>query len=300
MDFLPPEFIQYLAPGTDRCAFIQKWLLSHGVESAVTVIDGKRHVLVQFAPSAYNSRFRIKTIVAHYDRVQGSPGANDNSAADWFIMQWAVWLKTFSGFHNVRIFFTDGEELGWQTGVTEQGAFGIASVFRRLGIVHDDVYVFDSCGRGEVPVLAKTVLPKNTARGFVNQFSGLYDRAQNLLRLASPGRWMCLPVPYSDNASFLACGIPAVAITMLPADEATFYARELMADKTLEGAVMNRMATKQQRLDGTLKDYVYKERMPLTWRLFHTEQDNVASLTAVSESVMQQILRAIAEQKTLA
>lgn len=303
MSFLPKEFSEYIAQNTDRGTFIQEWLLHHGVESAVAKIDGKNHILVQFGSKAYNPQFKIKTIIAHYDRVPNSPGANDNSFADWMIMNFAVELMSYESFHNIRIFFTDGEELGWNTGVSEQGAFGIASTFKKLGITNDDVYVFDSCGRGEVPVLSKTVLPEemnSSSKGekFVKQFNSLFDRTQDLLRNASPARWMCLPVPYSDNASFLANGIPAVAITMLPASEASLYAREIMNDKNLEAAVMNRESSKKERMSSESPEYVYKERLPKTWRLFHTEYDNELSLTPESVPVMQNILRCLANAKT--
>ncbi len=298
MDFLDKEFYSYIEPNAPRADIIQEWLLKHGVKSARTVIDGKNHILVQFPKSQYNPQYKIKTVIAHYDRVEGSPGANDNSAADWQIMSWAVRLASYPMFHNVRIFFTDGEELGWNRGVTEQGAYGIASVFRRLGITNDDVYVFDSCGRGEVPILARTILPNGTSKAFVQQFNELYNRAQNILRRASPGRWMTLPVPYSDNASFLACGIPAVAITLLPAEEAVLYSRELLHNKNLELAVMNRESSRQERLSPDYVEYSYKERMPLTWKLFHTPNDNVQSLTEISFRVMENILRVVAETKT--
>ena len=246
MNFLPQAFSKYIAPNTDRCAFIQDWLLEHGVKSNCLVMDEKKHILVQFAKSAYDPRFKIKTVVAHYDRVERSPGANDNSAADWMLMEWAVELSNKAGIHNVRIIFTDGEELGWNTGVSEQGAYSLATVFRRLGITNDDVYVFDCCGRGEVPILSRTTIPEKAPKHFIENFNDLFERTQDLLRRSCPGRWMMLPVPYSDNASFLACGIPAVAITMLPADEASHYARELLRDKDLESAVLNRESSKQK------------------------------------------------------
>lgn len=298
MRFLPKEFSEYIAPGASRADFIQERLLQSGVHSVRTVIDGKSHILVQFASTAYNPQFKIKTVIAHYDRVENSPGANDNSAANWQIMNWAAELLHYPTFHNVRIFFTDGEELGWNTGVTEQGAYGIANVFRRLGIVNDDVYVFDACGRGEIPILARTVIPKTAGAAFVKKFNSLFVRAEDVLQTAVPNRWMTLPVPYSDNASFLACGIPAVAITMLPADEATLYARELIKDKTLEAAVMNREASKKERLQSTVPEYSYKERIPRTWRLFHSEADNEDSLSQMSFVVMEKILRALSHIKT--
>ncbi len=295
MGFLPQEFSDYLAQNCNRADFIQEWLDCHGVKSDRIVIDGKNHILVQFGSFAYNPQFKIKTVIAHHDRVQGSPGANDNSAADWQLMNWAVFLKDYPSFHNVRIIWTDGEELGWS--VSRQGAFGIARTFKRLGLTNDDVYVFDACGRGEVPILSRSGLDSMASAKFKLQFADLYSRTQNLLRYATNGRWMTLPVPYSDNASFLACGIPAVAITLLPAEEASLYARKITTDKNLEDAVLNRESSKKKRLAENIPDFSYKEHLPYTWKLFHTENDNIDSLTPASFNVMSAILKLLADAK---
>lgn len=292
------DFKEYISPDCDRASFIQDYLKERGVDSNRIVIDGKSHILVQFAQRFYNPQFKVKTVIAHYDRVPLSPGANDNSAADFMLMNWAVTLNSFQDFHNVRIFFTDGEELGWNTGVNEQGAFGIASTFKRLGITGDDVYVFDACGRGDIPILSRTVLSEKAPRDFAVKFADLFERTQALLTYSCPQRWMSLPVPYSDNASFLACGIPAVAITMLPADEASLYARELMTNRNLENMVLNRESSKKERMQEGRVEYSYKERLPLTWRLFHTEKDDVSSLTESAFRVMSDILAALALAKT--
>lgn len=298
MNFLPEDFLNFIDYGCDRPQFIMNWLKNHGVESKIMLLDGKSHILVQYSSQAYNPRFRIKTVIAHHDRVKNSPGANDNSAAVWQIMNFAVYLKNYPSFHNIRIIFTDGEELGWNTGIQEQGAFSIASTFQRLGIKNDDVYVLDACGRGEIPILSRCVLGTNVPEKFRKTVVDLENRTQELLKTASPGRWMNLPVPYSDNASFLACGIPAVAITMLPADEASLYARMINRDRNLENLVLNRESSKEKRMRENIPDYSYKEHLPLTWRFFHSEKDNVESLTPVSFSVMEKILRVLAEAKT--
>jgi hypothetical protein len=297
MGFLPEEFSEFLSEGCDRADFIQSYLEKNGVKSDRIVLENKNHILVQFPSAAYNPQFKTKTVIAHHDRVAGSPGANDNSAAVWCLMNWAIWLKNFPGFHNVRIFFTDGEELGWNTGVKEQGAFSIAKTFQRLGITNDDVYVFDSCGRGEIPVLSRSGTTQMAGEKFRRDFNDLFLRTQEILRRATNGKWMTLPVPYSDNASFLACGIPSVAITFLPADEASLYARKINSDKNLEDAVMNRESSKANRIQNNIPDFSYKEHLPLTWRLFHSAKDSEDSLTPISFSVMESILKILTESK---
>jgi len=288
MDFLPKDFSEYLELKGNRADFIQSWLLKQRVSSDKIVIGDKSHVLVQFASAAYNPQYRIKTVIAHHDRAGEGPGANDNSAACFQLMQWAVSLSKYIGFHNVRIIFTDGEESGEKSGVADQGAYSIASAFRRIGLSNDDVYVFDACGRGNIPVLAKTAFPSVSPK-LNRQFYNLFSRTQDILRKTCPGRWMSLPVPYSDNASFLAQGIPAVAVTMLPAQEASVYAQTLFANSELERLVMNSPG------NAGLEDY-----LPYTWRLFHTQNDCKESLTSESFAIMEKILRTLADSKTYA
>lgn len=290
MSFLPDEFRQYISPECDRASFIENYLRERGVSSSRICMDSKQHILVQFDSKFYNPAFKIKTIISHYDRVPDSPGANDNSACNFMLMNWAVSLMKFNGFHNVRIFFTDGEELGKDNGVVEQGAFALASTFKRLGITNDDVYVFDSCGRGEVALLSRLSIPLGANKDFVKKYTSLHERTCSLLQQSCSGHWMCLSVPYSDNASFIACGIPAVAITLLPAQEASEYAMNLFSKPELENAILNR------NMNGEEKEL--KKLMPQTWQLFHTANDNEASLTESAFVVMNNILYTLSVLKT--
>ena len=287
MGFIPGTFGEFLREGCDRASFIQAWLNERGVESSALLIDGKKHVLVRFASQFYDPRFKLKTVIAHHDRVAASSGANDNSAAVWQIMSWAVRLATFRGFHNVRILFTDGEELGQS--VTRQGAFAIAQTFRRLGMTNQDVYVFDACGRGDVPVLSKSGLSSFASDQFKKDFTDLFSRTQRLLKRAAGGKMMTLPVPYSDNASFLACAIPAVAVTLLPSAEAELWARCVAEDRELETSLLHHSS------EG---GYPHKDKLPLTWQLFHTTGDTQDTLDEASFALMSAILDELAREKT--
>lgn len=288
MNFLPDEFQAFLEKDCNRCQFIMQRLSEAGVKSTIVSIGESKHILVQFNRTAYNPMFKIKTVLVHYDRVANSPGANDNSAAVFQIMDWAIRLSKYQGVHNIRIFFTDGEEIG---SVTEQGAFGIATKFRNLGILNDDVYVFDCCGRGDVPILSKAGSNSGDIV-FRKKFNSLIERTKKLLRDVSPQKWLSLPMPYSDNAGFIACGIPAVAITILPEQEATLFLRQLQKHKDLETAVIKNASTQQS-------DYEVTEKLPITWRMLHTEQDNCASLTPEAFKLMNQLLDSLAELKSI-
>ena len=298
MNFLPAGFSDYIADGCDRCAFIRSYLAERGVESVVMPVAGKNHVYVKFPTSQYNPQFRIKTVIAHYDRTLGSPGANDNSAANFSLMDWASRLQSRIDFHNVRLLFSDGEEFA-SGGVACQGAFSLASLFKRLGITNDDVYVFDCMGRGTIPILRKTILPLSVSYGFRMRFAALEDRAENLLRRSASRRWLTLPFAYSDNAGFIACGIPAVAVTMLPEDEADTYLSSLIKEKTLENYIVNHTVDAKSDAEAKEKLLKLQSMIPRTWRLINTKDDTEWTLTPESFAVFSSILDALADEKTL-
>ena len=264
---IPSSFKDFIAQDCDRASFIQNYLNQAGLEAPIMQMEGKNHIYVKFPQSQYNSMFRIKTVIAHYDRFPSSPGANDNSAAVFALMEWAKSLVDYSNIHNIRLIFTDGEELGAAGGVSEQGAFPLAQVFRRLGITNDDIFVFDCMGCGDVPILTQTILPPKVPAKFVKQFATLEQRAATLLQASANGRWFCLPCNYSDNASFIANGIPAVAITMLPSAEVTAATRG---------------------------------ELPQTWQRLHTPADSLSSLTPQSFEIFYKILNNLVALKTLA
>jgi len=270
MYIIPQAFKDFISPDCDRARFIQDYLKAGGLDSTIIPLQGKNHIYVKFPAQQYNPMFRIKTVIAHYDRI--GIGANDNSAAVFCLMEWACSLALPEALegphmlapHNIRLIFTDGEELG-QGGVEEQGAFPLAQAFRRLGITNDDIYVFDCMGRGDVPILSQSSIPPQVPTQYLKNYSQLEARARRLLQLSSP-KYFCLPCSLSDNASFIANGIPAVAITMLPSGEVPLV---------LEG------------------------KNPPTWQSFHTPADNVDFLTPSSFEIFNRILNNLALMKTL-
>ena len=209
--------------------------------------------------------------------------ANDNSIAVFLAMEWACRLNKITDFHNVRLIFTDGEELAEQ-GVTSQGAYSLASVFKRLKITNDDVYVFDCVGRGTVPIISDCIIPNSATKLFQEKYYSLKNRTHTLLQSVCENVYF-LPVSYSDNGGFLACGIPAVAITFLPTEEATLYIENLKQNPELKEYVMNKKNKESKNLESML---------PHTWKLFHTPNDNFDSLTEESFYLMEKILNSLA------
>lgn len=293
------SFSQFISPDADRGAFIQNYLLERGVQSAVINVDGRRHIYAKFPPSGYSANFRIKTLIAHYDRFSeegkiATPGANDNSSSVFCLMDFAARLVKFKGVHNVRIFFTDGEELvSGRGGVTEQGAYKLANVIQKAGIRDEDVFVFDCVGRGTIPVLGTAAVSNSMNAAFSKKCVALENGAKAILSSLGIG-WLNLPIPYSDNAGFLASGIPAVAFTMLPGDEAQSYMLALQKIPRLSQFVRNPSLLLEENEKAALKKI-----LPKTWQLFHTPEDNLDSLTPASFDVVAKILDVIAARKTM-
>ncbi len=284
------DFLKFLEQNSDRTSFITDYLEKRGVETTVINMNGKKHIHINFDKSQYSGYFRIKTLIAHYDRIPGTEGANDNSFSVFEMMKWAVFLNRRKVQHNIRMIFTDGEEFS----IENQGALDLAGAFRRLGITEDDVYVFDCMGRGTIPVLQKEPALKKATDIFRKNFTALYERARKSLENATGGKYVSLPVPWSDNAGFIASGIPAVLITMLPKEEASSYLMSLAENPSLEEFVVNRKSGSPEETEKLMT------MIPETWRIINSEKDKAATLTGESGKVFWKILEEIASLKILA
>lgn len=250
-------------------------------------INGKKHILLHFPASQYDPSFRIKTIIAHYDRVPDSQGANDNSFAVFVLMKYAEKLiNTKNSVHNVRIIFTDGEESS--AGVQGQGAFDLAAIFKKLNITNDDIFVFDCMGRGDTPVLSESGNLNSAPEDFRNKLKRLENTTAKILS-SSSDKWLTLPSSYSDNAGFLACGIPAVTITMLPSKEAENYMKLLMKTRAKK---IEDLYKPEHKTD-------FMNLFPLTWLYINSSRDKKETLTPESQGIFEKILENIALQKTL-
>ena len=70
------------------------------------------------------------TILAHYDAVPGSPGANDNGASVFHLLDFLRRKPT--NLRPLHILFTDGEELMSGQGYKDQGVFSLGSRFQKI------------------------------------------------------------------------------------------------------------------------------------------------------------------------
>lgn len=287
------SFLSFTAKDCNRLSFINNFLKENALHGRVLEVSGAHHIYVSFPNAAYNPMFKQKLILAHYDRAGGSYGANDNSSSVFALLHFAVRLKAEHNFHNIRIIFTDKEEGEGTSSVCNQGSFPVAQAIKRLFLAGDiEVYVFDSTGRGSVAVIGAFDFPEGADERMKREYEALKSKCISLVKSVT-GKYMELPVGFSDNASFMAHGIPSVLITMLPDEEVHSYLRALQKVEPLRDFVMNHNVGK-----GYTRESLFA-LLPETWKFFHTDADAPASLEKRSFKLISLILDKLAARKTL-
>jgi len=284
----------FLKPETDRLAFLSAWLYIRSIEHNVVELAGKKHLVIRFAPSAYDSTFRRKTLIAHYDRAQDSPGANDNSAACFQLLLLAERLTKIHKSHNINIVLTDGEEAG-SNGIASQGSYGLGTGMRTLGLTETDVYVFDGCGRGDTLIVSDSGTEESLPKKMSQHIEHIYSEAITIAREAVASEWTRLPTPWSDNAGLLAAGIASLVITVLPRIEAVTLQQGLESDLATRAQLVRILKTNpRQCVDPKLSHMI-----PRTWMMMHTGEDTAGSLQAGAFQLMSRFLDILSRRMTV-
>ncbi|MDR2257560.1 MAG: M28 family peptidase, partial [Treponema sp.] len=245
------RFLDFIAPGADRYGILLSLIEQLGLNSAVFPVNGNRHFFI-FPPGQkiqsgqggfpFSGQSPV-ILAAHYDRVPGSPGANDNSAAVFHLLRTALCLGKRDGGYWI-IIFTDKEELAAGEGIRDQGSFTLAEKLRLWGLGSGRVFILDACGTGDTFIISNTTdnLLKNDerpgARRTKQLIQDLRDQALETARQLRLHKVLLVPTPFSDDAGFLRAGIPAQTITMLPAEEAASYAALLRKRPGFAGSLI--------------------------------------------------------------
>lgn len=291
-------FRAFLDTKANRLAVLKEWADSLGVKSQAVSLAGKTHLFVKFQNEAYDPTFKMRTLIAHYDRALNTPGANDNSAACamlmFFIERLLLKSRHYSAFraHNIRIIFTDGEEAAKDSGIIGQGAYALGEGLRKLSLTDDDIYVFDACGRGDTLIVSTSGLDQRMPEAIAKKLHNLHTRTADLACEASPNAWLKLYTPFSDNAGLLAQGLVSQVITVLPSQEARTL---LLAPAKIKGA-----GTLNEALIGSKKKdsfKVWEQYTPETWKRMHTEKDTLESLNQEAFALIGHFLDLLANKR---
>lgn len=279
------SFDEFIAFGTDRFALLRRLLEDLALTASVLTVAGNRHILVSPSPedlaapppadrSHRPSPANPVVLVAHYDRVADSPGANDNSASVFLLIETALKLRQAHAL-NWLIIFTDKEELAPGEGIRHQGSYTLARGLRRAGLGKGRFYTFDACGCGDTLIISTTAdyLMKNEqglgiarTRQAVRQLRTWALETARRLRL---DRLVLAPTPFSDDAGFLRAGVAAQTITVLPAREAVPFTSLLRKNPAFAGALVKR----------EVQDSYDRQLIPETWRTLNGPLDSPLRLT---------------------
>jgi hypothetical protein len=277
------RFFDFIAPEADRFNVLLEHIRKLGFNSIIISIEDKRHFFI--FPEKINLKlspgdafpFRGESpvvLTAHYDRVPGSPGANDNSAAVFQLLKTALRLGELGIGHWI-IIFTDKEELKIGEGIKEQGSYSLAKKLRSLGLADARVFNFDACGTGETFVFSGTadyLLDKNissVSRTTSRRIKDLRKKVLDTARRLNLNNVLSVPIPFSDDAGFLQGGLPAQTITMLPAAEASRFASLLRTRPDFVDLLIS----------GSIKNNMNHQHIPETWRAINGPTDSHLRLT---------------------
>ena len=314
-----PLFNAFLEPAADRRAFITERLAAQGIPYRTVTLQDKTHIVITYRQSAYNPRFKMKTLIAHYDRAAGTQGANDNSAACIQLLLFAQTLLQKRDAHNIRIIFTDGEEAGADS-IKNQGAYRLGQGLRALSMQQDDIFVFDMCGSGDTLILSESGI-YGREKQKTAALTALHRRCRIYADAACRGGWLSLPTAYSDNAGLISAGLTAQVITVLPRAEAELLMRYMphSAGTPLSGNVhsagchrsvaaeISANESAAQALQRCIitnahvpPDSPLAAVIPQTWQRMHTPQDRLETLTPQAFILVDKMLRYLAGVKEAA
>jgi hypothetical protein len=276
------RFFAFIASKSDRYAILLERMETLKLNSAVIDVAGNRHIFI-FPPGQKSLRsaggvFPFSgtdpfLLCAHYDRVDGSPGATDNSIAVFHLLNAAAILAQ-QGIDRWIIVFTDKEELKAGEGFEMQGAFTLAEKLKTWGLERAKIYNFDVCGAGNVFIFSTTTdhILKNSDRPNINKLkksmSNLHDHALETANKVHLEKFLLAPTPFSNDVGFLRAGFASQTITVLPAEEAAKYEALLFERPDFADIII-----------GGIKDPSQRLRLPETWRNLNSASDTPSRLT---------------------
>jgi len=277
------RYFDFIAADADRYGVLTEQINTLNLHSAVITVAGNNHIFI-FPPGHKPPRMPASAfpfsgtdpilLAAHYDRVAGSPGANDNSAAVFHLLRAALTLIE-QGIERWIIVFTDKEELTSGESFEDQGSYTLAEKFKSWGLEKARIFNFDACGSGSVFIFSTTtdhILKDNERPGIRkvrNEIGRLRSYALETANNLRLNNVLLAPTPFSDDIGFLRAGLAAQTVTMLPDKEAKQYESLLRARPDFVNLIIS----------GKIEDPAERRCLPETWRLLNSAQDTHFHLT---------------------
>jgi len=277
------RFSYFIAIKVDRHKTLLQTIEKLGLNFMVLTVAGNRHFFIfppgkklprpvgSALPAMGESPYMF---VAHYDRVEGSPGANDNGVAVFHLLR-AATLLAQRNFDNWIIVFTDKEEITSGESFKMQGSFTLAQKIKTFGLEKAKIYNFDTCGTGDTFVLsnmADSILEKTDSPGIQKIKTDMQNLRYHALKTAhflNLEKVLLAPIPFCDDMGFLRAGFAAQTITILPSEDASKY----------EALLRSRPEFTDLIVSGGIKNSPEKRHLPVTWKNMNTPADTIDRLT---------------------
>jgi hypothetical protein len=251
----------------DRRAFLTTFLDKKKISYEI-LRQGGIHILVHPGGRKKNlTDHYTKVLTAHYDRVEGTPGANDNSASIFHLLHHIETLRKADFPHNSMILFTDKEELVGEKTIFDQGAYHLGRYWKEIRRDNPLFIVFDMCGIGETLVwgrndikLRKENPEYHLKSGLIQSIDAIYSSLSDLLFRYSRQTDMAINSMFSDDLGFIMNNLPAVQFSLLPWKEAIQWKKN-------------------------------RSEKPACWRINHTREDTFSTLSESAFYTMEKFLR---------
>jgi len=277
------RFSYFIASKVDRFKMLLGTIEKLKLNSAVYTVEKNRHFFVfpqgKKIPLPLGSALPViaKTpyiFVAHYDRVDGSLGANDNSIAVFHLLRAALQLDK-QYVDNWIIIFTDKEELKPGESFEKQGSFTLAKQLKAWGFEKAKIFNFDACGTGDtyiISTLADSILGNSDNPNIMKLKNEIMQIRSHVLQTTHNLRMeklLLAPIPFCDDMGFLRSGLAAQTISILPSDEAQQY----------EALIRSRPEFVKIIISGGIKNSAERKSLPATWKNMNTPADTPDRLT---------------------
>jgi hypothetical protein len=269
------RFMEFIAMDASRFSILKELLENAGLDYKVVDMAGSRHFIVSPPPPEEKYLRRPPTVlVAHYDRAEGSPGANDNSAGVFILIEMAAKLRK-KNVNNWLVIFTDNEELKSGERIQAQGSYSLAEGLKNSRIENSRIFCFDTCGTGDTLIISNTLefLLKKEGVGEKTKLMESLTESRKLAldtaRNLSMKKVLLAPTPFSDDVGFFRAGLAAQTITMLPTDECIRLVSELRKNPEFADVLIS----------AELRKTIRSHSIPDTWRSLNSSADSHLRLT---------------------
>jgi hypothetical protein len=284
----------FCAPHCDRFGFLESYLAAHRLPFKISPLTDSRFFIINFdAEQPPDKKYYVKVLIAHYDRKENTPGANDNSAAVFQLLRLASLLQTREiKHHNIQIVLSDHEEAHEGRNIQEQGTYKLGMALKTLKVSNCVFFNFDMCGVGDTLILSEAgerllQSRRRTDTEVYAKMQVLRTYTMDMLETLKGGHYLSLRTPFSDNLGLVLQGYPAMQICVLPHHEAVRYRTGLENLRRGAQSFRGRLADSQAY---SIRQK-YAAIQPLTWRLRHSPHDTVDKLTSEAFTLMHMLLR---------